>query len=112
MTCPACSRAVRVVDVRVGRCPACGTRICILKAYYRPIQVSGVVITIAFIVGTFSTFFTSPASFPLVMLWLVLILIVLCGSLWLGAFISYRIFPPSLTGLHANDEITVLCLDE
>ncbi len=112
MTCPECTRAVRRLDIRAGRCPACSTKICIPKAYYRPIQILGVVVTIVFIVRTFSIFFTSPASFPLVMLWFVLILVVLYCSLWLGLFVSCRMFPPTLKRLHANDAITVLRLDE
>ena len=112
MTCPACLRAVRFLDIRAGRCPVCSTRICVPKAYFRPIQVLSVVITILFVAETFSIFFKSPASFTLVMLWLALILVVCICSLFLGAFASYRMFPPPIERLYANDEITVLRLDE
>lgn len=112
MTCPACSRPVRFLDIKAGRCPVCSTRICVPKAYYRPIQVLSVVITIAFIVETFSTFFTSPASFPLVMLWFVMILVVFFCTVLLGTFVWYLMFPPPIERLYANDKITVLRLDE
>jgi hypothetical protein len=112
MTCPECLRAVGFHDLRVGRCSACGTRICVPRSYYRPIQISSVVVTILLIVVTFSTFFTSPASFPLVMLWFLLMLVFFCCSLGIGAFVFYRIFPPYLDRLYSNDRVTVLRLDE
>ena len=112
MACPACSRALGFVDLRRGRCWWCETRICIPKAYYRSISVTATVVTIVFIVMTFSTFFTSPASFPLVMLWLLLIYVVFFCSLWLGVFVSFRVFPPVVERLYANDVITRLRLDD
>jgi hypothetical protein len=46
------------------------------------------------------------------MLWLLMIFVVNIASLLLITFISYRMFPPAVSGLHANDDITVLRLDE
>jgi len=112
MKCPACSRSLTFVDLRRGRCPWCDTRICIPKTYYRPVQVSAVVITLAFIATTFSTFFTSPASFPLVMLWFLLIFLVCICGLWIGAFVSFRVSPPVIERVYANDEMTRLRLDD
>jgi hypothetical protein len=112
ITCPACSRAVRSRDIKAGRCPACNTKICIPKTYYRSSKLLSLIVTILFIVETFSTFFTSPASFPLVMLWLLMIFAVNIASILLINFVSYRMFPPVVKSLHANDDIAVLRLDE
>ena len=112
MTCPECSRAVCFLDVKAGRCPMCSTRICIPYAYFRSVKVLGVVITIVFVVETFSTFLTSPASVPLFTLWLVLILMVCWGSAFLLGLVSLKMFPPCVERVHANDKITVLHLDE
>ena len=79
------------------------------RTYYRPIQISGIAITILFIVGTFSTFFTSPA---MVTLWFVLILVVVYISLAICVFVWYRMAPPSLERAYVNDKITVLHLDD
>jgi hypothetical protein len=70
------------------------------------------VITILFIVETFSTFFTSPASFLLVMLWLFLIDVVLVCSAGLLSFFTSRLFPPVIGSVYENDAITRLRLGD
>ena len=112
LTCPSCSRSIGFLDLRQGRCRWCDTKICIPKAYYRPIQLSAVIITLIFVVGTFSTFFTSPASFSLVMLWFVLIFVVHICAMWLLAFVYFRISPPVVERVYAYDNITRLRLDD
>jgi hypothetical protein len=112
MTCPACMRAVRPRDIKAGRCSACNARICIPRTYYRRPRILSLIVTVFFIVETFSTFFTSPASFPLVMFWFVLIFVVNVASLFLFVFVSFRLFPPEVKGAHANDDIAVLRLGD
>jgi hypothetical protein len=46
------------------------------------------------------------------MLWLLMIFAVNIASILLINFVSYRMFPPVVKSLHANDDIAVLRLDE
>ena len=111
MTCPDCRRSVRFLDVKLRRCPSCEAKICVPKRYFRPAMLLGVAVTIVTIVKTFSTFFTSPPSFPLVMLWLVILVLVQFGATLLS-MVSIFISPPTVETPHANDDITVLRLHD
>lgn len=112
MTCPVCSSAVRFFDLKSGRCQACSTKICLPKRYYRVHGLLALIVTIVFVVETFSTVLTSPASFSRVMLWLLMICVINLSSFLLFLIVSFRMFPPVVERLYANDEIIVLRLDE
>jgi hypothetical protein len=45
-------------------------------------------------------------------LWLLMIFVVNIVSVLLITLISYRMFPPAVSGVHANDDITILRLGE
>lgn len=109
MRCPGCSRSLGIADVSRGRCWWCETKICIPKTYFGPAVVSAIFITIGFIVTTFSTFIK---SFPLTMLWALLLFLVLNCSFWIGVLVSLLVSPPIIERIYANDEITRLRLDD
>lgn len=112
LTCPACSKAVWRTDIKAGRCHTCNVDICVPKKYYRLPNFISVAVTIVFIVATFSTFFTSPANFALVMFWLLLILAVRSGSIFFTALFLHLFYPPVIERLYANDVIITLRLSD
>ena len=112
MTCPQCRRAIRFLDVKKGRCPSCEIKLCVPKTYFRPAHVLAIVVTVVILVRTFSTFVKSPASFPLVMLWLLMLVSVRASLTLLFSVVSMFISPPTMEPPHANDDITVLRLHD
>jgi hypothetical protein len=63
-------------------------------------------------IETFPRFFTSPASFPLVLLWFGLLLAVASVTSFFFAILAHRLSPSTIQKLYANDDLTRLRLDD
>jgi len=73
MTCPECHRTVLFADARARSVYILRNEDLHPRSYFRRATIPSVVSTILFVVKTFPCFVKSPASFPLFMLWLVLV---------------------------------------
>src|SRR5258708_10885693 len=77
VSCPSRHRTIRFIDVlKGGQCSGCKTKLRLPKAHFRVPRIAGMLLGIVFVVKTYSLVFTSPASFPLVMGWLAVVVVV------------------------------------
>jgi|GEM_PF-1337677 hypothetical protein len=112
MLCPECHGLLSFKNAVLEMCPRCKTKICIPKTYWRRATLQACAVTLLYLVKTFTLFFKSPASFPLVMLWLALAFPILIGSMLLFGLLSIRLSPPLVQRIHANDTFTRLRLGD
>jgi len=103
---------VLFADARRGACIYCEAKICIPRSYFRRATIPSVVFTILFVVKTFPMFVKSSASFPLFMLWLVLVFGVLNVAILLLTLLALRLAPPTVERIHSNDTFTKLRLGD
>lgn len=110
--CPECNDVVEFRDVRRERCRHCGTKICIPKAYFRPASIGACLFTLITIVSTGGYVWVSPPVFSYLMLWLVAMLATFLVALFACVWVWWRISPPPVERIHANDTVTRLRLDD
>lgn len=112
MTCPECQRQVLPVDIRLGRCPFCETKICIPRTYFRPAAMLSLIVATLVLAETFPVFVISPASFPFFMLWLLIVFVAFVVTLFLLTKALLFVSPPVVERPHTNGSFTVLRLHD
>src|SRR5438876_566381 len=101
--CPRCQSVVRFLDVlKRGQCSSCKTRLCLPKAHFLIPRICGLLLGVVFVVETYSRVLTSPASFPLVMAWILVVAIVAITAQLLFMLLWFVLRPPRVDFVHAN----------
>ena len=116
LLCPECHRQLRFMNVKLGSCPFCETKICIPKSYGCRAALFGATLVVIFVIETYRIMLApSPSTFTnfvLFILWFVVMYAIFFSTTALSSFVHVWLFPPVVKRAYANDAFTTLRLDE